>query len=363
MFMFLLKYDELGLKSRQSQKRLFSLLLKNIEKMGGWAYFRENRLFAEGDKNKLAKVFGITQVWDVYQAEKDLREIADIIAKHSEDKTYKIEVKRVDKNFPGNSIEIAQELAKLVGEKGVKLGVQSYDEEILVEIRHHKAFVLMNPVKGPGGLPYGSQGKVLMMFSGGLDSPVASWMLARRGAQLDYFYFSTCKCMHRDVKEVWEFLKGTWGMDGTLYYVDGTEIIKELLLNVPPKYRMVIFKRVLYRIAERLANEIGALFLGTGESLGQVSTQTLGNLFVIDKAIEKSVLRPLIGFNKQEIIDKAREIGTYNLSIKVKERCSITSGKVAINAREDKILELEEKLSKWKEVEFKEVTDEIKVCD
>ncbi|NPA22650.1 MAG: hypothetical protein GXN92_03705 [Candidatus Micrarchaeota archaeon] len=338
---YLLKYDELGLKSRQSQRRLFQQLFRNIERMGGWAYFKEGRLFAEGDKEKLARVFGITEVWDVIESEKDLESIASTITQHaSPDKVYKLEVKRADKSYPGTSIEIAQKLASLLHER-IKLGVKQYDETIQVEIRHGRALILMNPLKGPGGLPYGSQGKVLLMFSGGLDSPVAGWMLARRGAQIDYLFLSDKP--HEDVLEVYRYLKEHWGMEGKLYFVDGREIVQQIF-TVPKRYRMVVFKRMLYRVAEKVGKDIDALALATGESLGQVSTQTLGNLSTISEITSMLILRPLIGFNKQEIIDKAREIGTYDLSSKVKERCNLAPDKVSINAPLSKIKELESNL-------------------
>ncbi len=359
--MFVVKYSELGIKSRPVRARMENVLISNIKN----AYERKARVGREDGRivvysengEVLRRIFGVSSYCKAIMCEKNLETIAARIFDALEkNKVYKIEVNRADKTFPGTSIETAKAIARELEGEGMKLGVKSYDEEIVVEVRRGGAYILFDEKRGPGGMPYGSEGKALALFSGGIDSPVSAWMVAKRGVKVDFLFYSFNESIKENVIRVFRKLNGEWFLNAKLFIVDGKEINKQIV-ECKEKYRQVVFKRVLYRIANSFKGYDGIV---TGESIGQVSSQTLKNLAVIDAASEKIILRPLLGFDKQEIVEIAKNIGTYELSSSIPEFCAFTKKKPATAAKLSDVKNEEKKID-WKVVEVAVKNTEV-VC-
>ena len=241
-------------------------------------------------------------------------------------KTFKVEAKRADKRFPLTSPEICREVGATLLEKYPHLSVDVHnpDRVVYVEIRDYAAYVRAEQLKGAGGLPVGTAGKASILISGGIDSPVAAWTMAKRGLRLNAIHFASPPYTSpRAELKVRTLLKKVAAYSGTinLAVVPFTEIQDEIGRNCPEDYFTLIMRRMLMRISERLAREAGSLALITGESLGQVASQTLPALVTTDSVVNMPVLRPLIGMDKEEIIKISRNIDTFETSILPYEDC------------------------------------------
>jgi thiamine biosynthesis protein ThiI len=200
------------------------------------------------------------------------------------------------------------------------------DVTVHVEVRDERAYFYHDRIPGPSGLPLGVQGRALALISGGFDSAVAAWMTLRRGVSLDYVFCNLGgSAYERMVVEVTKVLADRWsfGTRPRLYVLDFGPVVDAMRERAKPAYLQLVLKRMMYRASAELAAGIGAEVLVTGESIGQVSSQTLTNLAAIDDASDLPVLRPLLGFHKDEIIERSREIGTYELSARVREYCNV----------------------------------------
>jgi thiamine biosynthesis protein ThiI len=323
------KYAESLLKGPKERKRLEKLLKENIiSAFPGVETSIENgviRVDSEKDISKeLSNVFGINTVYNCFESRTDLEDIAKVIlANADKTKKFKIEVKRKNKEYPSTSIKIAQKLSEMLFYKGLEMSVKKPDDIIYVEIGHKNAECLFNRKEGVAGLPYGSSGNVLMMFSGGIDSPVASYLLARRGLSIDAIYIGT-PIMKSQVKSIWDSLCKNFYIKGSFCFVDNSKIMEELS-SFGNEFRQIGLKAAFYLVSCKIADERKIDVIATGESIGQVSTQTLGNISLLDGLSTKTVLRPLIGMTKDDIIEIARKIGTIGKSECLPEMCKVSS--------------------------------------
>ena len=241
-------------------------------------------------------------------------------------KTFKVEAKRSDKKFPLKSPEICRELGGELLSKFPHLKVDVHDPEVTVyvEIRDFGAYIHSNPLKGAGGIPVGTGGKAVILISGGIDSPVAAYMMAKRGLKLTAVHFASPPYTSRRAEEkVVRLLQKVSCYAGsiTMYTVPFTEIQEKLRDDCPEELFTIIMRRLMMEISQRIARDKDCSALITGESLGQVASQTIGALNCTDDAADMVVFRPLIGMDKQEIIDISYKIDTYETSIEPYEDC------------------------------------------
>ena len=241
-------------------------------------------------------------------------------------KTFKVEAKRADKRFPLKSPEICRELGGVILSKyhHLKVDVHNPDVTVFVEIRDTNAYVHAEQIQGAGGLPVGTAGMASILISGGIDSPVAAWTMAKRGLRLNAIHFASPPYTSpRAEMKVKTLLSKVARYSGciNLAIVPFTEIQDEIANNCPEEYFTIIMRRMMMRIAEKIARDSGSLALITGESLGQVASQTLPALVTTDAVANIPVLRPLIGMDKEEIVTISRNIDTFETSILPYEDC------------------------------------------
>ncbi len=372
MRLYMISYEEIALKG--NNKRFFeSVLRKNISKaFVGSGKFRIMKnfgrlyVYSEADKDeaveRFQKVFGIKTIAIVRRCELDIEHIkkaAEEVLKDIQDigRTFKVKTKRVNKNFEYRSMEID----RIVGEHipnifpQLKVDVHNPDTLIKIEIRE-KAYVYAEKIAGPGGLPVGTSGKGLLLISGGIDSPVAGYLTMKRGATIDAIYFHTFPYTTDRAKEkvikLWKVLS-KYNPEMNFYVVNFTDVVKELADKTPNSYLTIMMRRMMVRIAERLAKDIGAQVLVTGESLGQVASQTMEAIVSVNQAASIPILRPLISFDKTEIMNLARKIGTYDISIEPYADCCTVFVPLSpvTKPKLDKVLEYEKNLDVEKLVE------------
>lgn len=306
-------------------------------------------------EKRLKKIFGIAWFSFCYSCESDIKKITEktleLIKEHARKKpTFKVIVQRADKSFPLTSLEVAKRVGDEVVKKfKLRAKMRKPKLSIFIEITKKKSFIYFKKVKGLYGMPVGSSGKVCSLISGGIDSPVSSWFMLKRGCEIIYIHFHPFikneMAINSKVRKLIETLN-EFNRKSEVYFIPFYPIQKALLKEVPPKFRILIFRRFMVRIAEKIAKEKGAYAIVTGESLGQVSSQTVQNLNVIEEATKLPILRPLIGLDKQEIIDIAKKIGTYKISIlPYQDCCSLLIAKhPATRAKIDEIKKIEKKI-------------------
>ena len=345
----LVKYGEMALKGL-NRGTFEDVLLRNIryrlKKLGKFSYSKAQStiyIVPEADTDdacsellaaampRLKKVFGIAALSRALTCAKSFADIAAKSVPYLEDaltaaKTFKVEAKRADKAFPMKSPEICAELGGILLSHypHLKVNVNEPDVTVTVEIREEHAYVHAVREKGAGGLPVGTSGNAMLQLSGGIDSPVAAYMMAKRGLRITACHFAsppyTSERARMKVEQLCEKLT-PWCGSMAFYCVPFTEIQEELQRNCPEEYFTILMRRLMMEIACKLAEreECGAIV--TGESLGQVASQTLPALACTDAVATMPVLRPLIGMDKTEIITVSRMIDTYDISIQPYEDC------------------------------------------
>ena len=239
--------------------------------------------------------------------------------------TFRVTARRADKRLTLNSMDIEKALGAAVCDRtGKKVSLKHPDVTIYVELLSKDAFCSAEKIEGPGGMPVGVSGQVACLISGGIDSPVAAYRMMKRGCLASFIHFSGRPLVSRASEEkVHELVRHltTFQYDSRLYVIPFGAIQREIILSAPAPLRIVLYRRMMIRIAEELARKEQCWALVTGDSLGQVASQTPQNLCVIEAAAELPILRPLIGMDKREIIDEARRLGTYETSIEPDQDC------------------------------------------
>lgn len=280
---------------------------------------------------KLKKVFGIVSIVVAYRTEKSVdaaaEEIKTCFAKElSEAKTFKVEAKRADKKFPLKSPEICAEVGEKVLDAfpNLTVNVKEPDITLHVEMREGYGYVHIGRQKGAGGMPSGTNGKALLLLSGGIDSPVAGYMIGKRGVSLEAIhFFSYPYTSDRAKDKVMKLAKIIGGYMGGIkvHIVPFTEIQLQIRDKCPEEHLTLVMRRFMMQIAQRIAEKRHCAALVTGESIGQVASQTMSALAVTDDAVTMPVFRPLIGMDKEEIVEISRKIDTFETSILPYEDC------------------------------------------
>lgn len=340
----LIKNGELALKGL-NRSTFEDILIKNIRKrikpLGEFEYRKEQSTvsviptddYIDMDEvsDRISRVFGIAAYSRALQVPKDmdviLREAPQYLAEQlREARTFKVEGKRSDKKFPLKSPEISAEVGGAILSKfpHLKVDVRNPDILVTIEIREKFAFIRGNQTKGAGGMPTGTAGKASILISGGIDSPVAAYMMAKRGLVLNAIHFASPPYTSPQSEEkVQNLLRKVSKYSGNicLLTVGFTEIQEEIRDKCPEELFTLIMRRFMMRIASRIAEKEESKALITGESLGQVASQTLNALACTDSVVTMPVFRPLIGLDKEEIINVSRKIDTFDISIEPYEDC------------------------------------------
>lgn len=337
---FIVRYGELALKGKNRpyfERQLEKNIAQKIGKFGQFGIRRlpcriliefSNIVDWESFKNSISNVFGYSSASPVILVPPtlgDLEKAAVEMARAISIKSFAVRVKRGDKGFPLTSPEIARVIgAGIAASTGAPVDLSTPAVVFNVEVLKDMILVSTEEIKGRGGLPTGVSGRLLSLISGGIDSPVASWMMMKRGAIVDFVHFHSSPFTdRRSIEKVLDLVEvlSDWQGGFRIALVPFGRLQEKIVMAVPSSMRIVIYRRFMMRIASRLAERFGADGLVTGEALGQVASQTLKNIMVVDEAATLPVFRPLIGCDKQEITDIAREIGTYEISILPHKDC------------------------------------------
>ncbi|MEM2929276.1 MAG: tRNA uracil 4-sulfurtransferase ThiI [Thermoproteota archaeon] len=357
-------YSEIGLKGRnrpffekmlvENVKRLLKDVAEvKVKRIQGRLVLPLNGADLQRIEESLMKVFGISWFTFATVAEPSIDSIGRVVIEEASravkaGEPVKVEVKRADKKFPATSLELSRTLGRMLIEKlGVSISLKNPSKKIHVEVLSREAYVFTEKIRGPGGLPVGSSGRVLSLLSGGIDSPIASYLMMKRGCEVSYLHFhpfhDNAEAENSKIMEIVRRLLPYSG-ETTVTFVPSYEF-QIATVNIPVKYDLVLFRRFMFRVAERIAEAEGARALVTGESLAQVASQTLENIVAISSGLRIPVFRPLIAFDKEEIVNMAKKIGTYELSIKpYKDCCSIIAKHPETKAKLEAVEKLEKQI-------------------
>ena len=340
----LLKLGEIvlkGLNRKSFEQKLMSNVRRRLEPVGKFrVYCLQSTVYVEAEEDgadmdaafeALKKVFGVIKLSRAAACEKDKDAIANLAIEYLREdmervRSFKVESKRSDKSFPMTSIELSQYVGGLLAEAYPDVQVDVHEPELTVhlEVRDLAAYVHATPVPGAGGMPVGSNGVAVTLLSGGIDSPVSTYMIAKRGVRLipvHFFSFPYTSQQAKDkVVDLGRQLTEYCGRM-TLEVVPFTHIQEEIRDKCPEEYFTLIMRRFMMRIAKRIADANGAKAVVTGENLGQVASQTMEAMASTQAVIDMPVLQPLIGMDKEEIVTLARKIGTFETSILPYEDC------------------------------------------
>jgi thiamine biosynthesis protein ThiI len=283
---------------------------------------------AEAVRDRARAVFGVANLALADRVPSTLDHIKSAVARLIEPlafESFRVTARRAFKTYPLTSPELNRELGTFVLERAkTRVDLERPALNIRVEVLPGETFVYAHLEPGPGGLPVGVSGQVMALLSGGIDSPVAAWRMMKRGCQVLFIHFHSVPYLPATSQAKAKALVNhltRWQYASRLWLVPFGEIQREVVLSVPPPARVVIYRRLMLRIAEAIGRSAGAEALVTGESLGQVASQTLGNLARIEEAASLPILRPLIGMDKLEITEQARRLGTYEISVEPDQDC------------------------------------------
>ena len=342
---FLIKYAEIGTKGKNRFLFEYALIkqikhaLRPVE--GKFIISKESgRIYvdAQGEYDydeviaALKRVFGIAWICPMFQIEKTdfeeiKKEVVSYVDQVYEDKnfTFKVDAKRVDKKYPVSSEQMNRDLGEVILDTFPETKVDVHHPDVLLKVEVRKLVNIYSVmIPGPGGMPVGTNGKAMLLLSGGIDSPVAGYMIAKRGVMIDAVYFHAPPYTSERAKQkVVDLAKLVSRYSGpiNLHVVNFTDIQLYIYEQCPHEELTIIMRRYMMKIAESIAKETGSLALITGESIGQVASQTVQSLAATNEVCTMPVFRPVIGFDKQEIVDISEKIGTYETSIQPYEDC------------------------------------------
>jgi thiamine biosynthesis protein ThiI len=352
----LIHYGELSLKGRN--RSLFENKLKeNIERETGGKItkYRGRLVLEKGNPEHLKNVFGISWYAEAIKVDKNYESIKKLVLSkvndHVTDKnSFGVFVKRADKNFPCTSMELENKIGSEISKTYcLEVNLNSPELSVFIEIADD-VYIYFKKKQGLKGLPVDVSGNVLSLLSGGIDSPVASYLMMKRGCRVNFIHFhvfsSNTQIKNTKMNHVFDALDKYQG-GSRIYLVPYFQFEMEILKAQNTRgHELVLFRRFMVKVAERIALQNGFKALVTGDSLGQVASQTMENIAQITKIVSIPVFQPLIAYDKQEIIDLAKKIGTYELSIEnYKDCCSIVSSNPRTKANTKQILALEERMN------------------
>lgn len=339
----LIRYGELGLKGdnraefERALHRHIDWAIRDMPKT--WVSRSHGRFYVEGafDKplllKRLSMTPGIVAVNPAVKVAADIPSMIEAAVACSKEavskrgfRTFKVEARRSDKRFPLTSPEINRELGEAVLQKNEEIAVDVHSPQFTLhtEVRNTGAYIYWDEVRGPGGLPVGTSGRGLLLLSGGIDSPVAGYLAMKRGVKIDALHFWSYPIVGQKSKdkvvELCDALRDS-NPEMRLYIAHFTDVQTEILEKCPERFRVIVMRRMMMRIACEWAARLGAQAIFTGENIGQVASQTLESLRAIEDVADLPVLRPLVCLNKVEIVDIARSIGTYDVSCQPYEDC------------------------------------------
>ncbi len=337
----LIRYGELGLKGKNIRTFLIKLQQNIQQSLITYPDVKvkrtQGRLFVilnGHDPDPIIdickNIFGIYSLSLAVKVKNDEREIRETVlkmmSKETENKTFKIKAKRANKDFPIRSLELNRSIGGdiLKNVPHLKVDVHHPDIEVVIDIRAEGTYILTEIIYGPGGLPVGSSGKSLLMLSGGIDSPVAGYVMMKRGVKLEMIHFhSPPFTSERAKQKVLDLTKKLtkYNYHIKVHLVPFTEAQQLIFKHYPKRYGMTIMRRVMMKISEAICQQENILSITTGESLGQVASQTMESMNVINEVTNLPVLRPLIAMDKEEIVDISKQIDTYDISIQPYEDC------------------------------------------
>ena len=341
---FLIKYAEIGIKGKNRylfEDALIQQMKYALKPVGDFHIRKESgRIFAEALEEcdfdeaveALSRVFGISGICPIIiEEDNDFSHIAKVVGEYvderysSKDFSFKVNVRRADKKYPIKSMEVAALLGEHLLDQFEELHVDVHHPEvtITVEIRN-KVYIYSEEIPGPGGMPIGTNGKAMLLLSGGIDSPVAGYMISKRGVRIDATYFHAPPYTSERAKQkVVDLAKQIAKYTGpiNLHIVNFTDIQMAIYEKCPHDELTIIMRRYMMKIAEHFAKQSNCLALVTGESIGQVASQTMHSLYVTNEVCDMPVFRPCIGMDKNDIVALSEKIGTYETSILPYEDC------------------------------------------
>lgn len=332
-----------GMNKPYFERMLVDRIKRNLKDFEGGVNVKrqEGLIFVRADKDldiktiikQISKVFGVASISHAVEAPSDIDAIGEEAVKYMMNlieekgvKTFKVEGKRADKTFPVKSPEIGRIIGAkvLIGCKVLKVDVHEPDVLLHVDVRSDRTYIYDAKIQGFGGLPLGTNGKGMVLLSGGIDSPVAAWMMAKRGMLIEAVHFHsypyTSPRAQEKVEDLARIVASYCGRF-KLHCVNLLPIQEQIVQNCPEDETTIHVRMFMMRIAERIARDTGCMMLITGENLGQVASQTAEALVVTDSSVSMPVMRPLIAMDKTDIMDKAQEIGTFETSIQPYEDC------------------------------------------
>lgn len=353
--------SELTTKSDKVRAKFVGRMIRNMNAAFAAAQIKVtidrqwSRLFVITDDERalevLSRTFGLSSFSLVdREASADLSDIVhagvEAFSEVVRGKTFAVRVRRTG-SHSYSSVDLARRLGAALRPLATGVDLENPQVNVSVEVRRDQAFLYSRRERGAGGLPLGTSGRVLVLMSGGFDSAVATWLMQKRGLEVDYLFCNLAGASYeRSVMGIAKFMQATWSQGSKTYFhaVDFQAIVAHIKAVVRPSFAQVVLKRLFYRAAEQVAAHIGATAVVTGECIAQVSSQTLQNLVAIEAGVNLPIFRPVIGFDKEEITDMARRMGVFDLCAAVQEYCQLVPEKPVVACKPERLADEEARI-------------------